>query len=260
MKTTIKRLTSGILAAAMIFGSSVTTFAETSDKNFSAASTVDDKELPVCEFFQSYEADEESVFFEWRCWGAKRFYVYQKIDGKYKRILDTADNPDADSRWDVEDGEEFVDGGGLYVHGLKPYTGYAFKVCALIPNEKTGKYDKFYSKYIKCRTYPSKAKIKSAKSTKSTITINWNKVKCEGYKIQVLDTKKDKWVTKKTVGKSVKTARITGLKSNTRYKLRVVAFGRTAKGTRVSPDYKTTPSTVLWAKPAPTKTVRTKKR
>lgn len=82
-----------------------------------------------------------------------------------------------------------------------------------------------YSSTKSALTKPKTLTITKVNKGKTAIKLTWKKVSCTGYQVQKYDTSKKKWTTVKTI-KSSKTVsyKITGLKKNKTYKLRVRAY------------------------------------
>lgn len=179
--------------------------------------------------------------------------IQMKVDGKWKTVGSTYVVSFRDP---------------ITITDLKPYTTYTVRVC--MPHygdydvNKSGKVA--YSNAIKVRTNPEGTRITSASRTKNAVRINWKKVSCAGYKVKMYDSKKKVWRTVKTVrDTNVTTARISGLKKNTKYKFYVQPYGRTIKQYPVqimdeeSIEYAFYYSHTLWGGISNEKTVRTKK-
>ena len=119
---------------------------------------------------------------------------------------------------------------------LKPYTTYKFqlKISYYIGSyfdedgNRHGVYKIHWSDPIKIRTCPKKTGVTYTKAARHTVRIRWKAVKCEGYKLQQYNAKKKKWVSIRTLPKSKTSAKIEGLKANSKYKFRVVPYGHVA--------------------------------
>lgn len=282
MKKTTRFITSALAAVMLVSGSTVTAFAEPAlPAEFTAVSdyipTEDERYYPG-RFKSTEEQPHIGGYYAWSDgvlidvlakyskdmpdgWDKDHDYhedqgyncIFQaKIDGKWKNI-----------------GKDFMSkGSSAVLNGLKPYTGYTIRVC--IPhygdnwNNKEG--FKAYSETIKIRTEPAQVKIKSTSKSKTAVRINWKKVKCQGYKIQQYDASLyKKWKTVATVrDQNITTARISKLKSGTKYKFRVIAYGRTLDkypvlendSDPVQPPYYTH---LLWGRASKAVAVTTKK-
>ena len=148
--------------------------------------------------------------------------VYTIKDGKKEKINDyDAQFESERSHWNK---------------GLKPYTTYKFqlKISYLVGDftDEEGNtkpvYKEVWSDPIKIRTCPKKTGITYTKAARHTVRIRWKAVKCEGYKLQQYNAKKKKWVSIRTLPKSKTSAKIEGLKANSKYKFRVVPYGHVA--------------------------------
>ena len=196
--------------------------------------------------------DYEGTIFD----GGYTVFGQMKIDGKWKNV-GRADDAGTYSAVGFEDYE------------VKPYTTYTVR--AYFPHyrdywrNKDG--FKAYTKAVKIRTKPAQVKIKSTSRSKTAVRLNWKKVKCKGYKIQQYDPSNyKKWKTVATVrDQSITSARISKLKSGTKYKFRVIAYGRTLdkypvlehdEKNPVQPPYYTH---TLWGRASKTVSVTTKK-
>ncbi|MCR5141138.1 MAG: fibronectin type III domain-containing protein [Ruminococcus sp.] len=154
---------------------------------------------------------------------------------------------------------------------LKPYTTYKFqlKIRYFIgpytdkDGNRYGVYKYLWSDPIKIRTCPKKTGITYTKAARHTVRIRWKAVKCEGYKLQQYNAKKKKWVSIRTLPKSKTSAKIEGLKANSKYKFRVVPYGHVADKKyprKLSIKNKGFfYSSALFAKPSKAVTVKTKK-
>ncbi len=173
-----------------------------------------------------------------------RYKVFQKIDGDFVEIYDTGSSD-----------EDFFDGGSYKVTGLRSCTSYTFMVSDVgqggVPTE--------YSSPMTFKTKPAQVKVKAVRASRNAVRLSWKKVKCEGYKLQVYDDHNFKWVSMRTVGKDITSARISGLKPGRKYKVRVKAFGRIPKGRKQYVPARSGHTKVLWGKPSKAVVVRTKK-
>ena len=207
--------------------------------------------LTLCTYVDEMPDDYEGTIFD----GGYTVFGQMKIDGKWKNV-GRADDAGTYSAVGFEDYE------------VKPYTTYTVR--AYFPHyrdywrNKDG--FKAYTKAVKIRTKPAQVKIKSTSRSKTAVRLNWKKVKCEGYKIQQYDPDKSiKWQTVKTVrDPNATTVRISKLKSGTKYKFRIKAYGRTLDkypvmendSDPVQPPYYTH---TLWGRASKAVSVTTKK-
>ena len=161
--------------------------------------------------------------------------------------------------------------------GLKPYTTYTFQQKIIYPiyhyTKENGEWvfvDKeVWSDPIKIRTCPKKTGFTFTKVARHTARLRWKAVKCEGYKLQQYDYNKKKWSTIRTLPKSKTSAKLTGLKADTKYKFRVMPYGHVADKKYPRRIFKETPdekqrthisySCALFAKPSKAVVLRTKK-
>ena len=119
---------------------------------------------------------------------------------------------------------------------LKPYTTYKFrmKISYYVGyhtyEDGTTKpvYKIHWSDPIKIRTCPKKTGFTFTKVARHTARLRWKAVKCEGYKLQQYNYKKKKWATIRTLPKGKTSAKLTGLKADTKYKFRVMPYGHVA--------------------------------
>ena len=117
--------------------------------------------------------------------------------------------------------------------GLKSGTQYKYKVKAYVRYNGVV-YWGSASKEILTATKPSKVSISKINISTTSVRLFWNKVSCTGYKVQQSSDGGKTWKTVKLV-KNATELKITGLKKNTAYKYRVLAYksngaGRNALG------------------------------
>jgi hypothetical protein len=112
---------------------------------------------------------------------------------------------------------------------LSAATKYSYKVAAYKTVSGT-KYLSGKSSTISTATAPKKVTIKSTSSTKKSVTIKWNKVSCDGYKVYKYNTSTKKYTLVSTLGSSKTSYTLSGLKSSTSYKLKVCAFTKDSAG------------------------------
>ncbi|MBR1724540.1 MAG: fibronectin type III domain-containing protein, partial [Ruminococcus sp.] len=129
--------------------------------------------------------------------------------------------------------------------GLSAAQEYKYKVRAYNKINSTMVWGS-YSNVKSILTKPKTPTISKVTKSTNAVKLTWKKVGCTGYQVQKYDAAKKKWVTVKTI-KSAKTVsyKVTGLKKNTSYTLRVRAY-------KTSGSLK---SYSAWSK----KTVKTKK-
>lgn len=178
------------------------------------------------------------------------FKIYQKADGEFVEIFDTKNSDDPNYKGDI-------DGGRYTVTGLRSSSSYTFMVGAMVWDGEPS----VYSRPLTFKTEPSKVVLKSARASSNAIRLTWKKTKCDGYKLQVYDNHNFKWVTRRTVGKNVTSARISGRKPHRKYKVRVQAFTRIPKSREQYIPSKARHgrhTKVLWGKASKAVTVRTK--
>lgn len=183
--------------------------------------------------------------------------VYTIKDGEKKKINDY------DSGYET--------GRSHWNKGLKPYTTYKFQlkisylVGAHTNEDGTTKpvYKIHWSDPIKIRTCPKKTGFTFTKVARHTARLRWKAVKCEGYKLQQYNYKKKKWATIRTLPKGKTSAKLTGLKANTKYKFRVMPYGHVADKRypreAVIKNQGTIYTSALFAKPSKAVVLRTKK-
>lgn len=134
--------------------------------------------------------------------------------------------------------------------GLSPATKYKYKIKAY--KRVNGKAVWGSASTVKnTTTKPSAAKFSKSSATKTSVTLNWNPVKCSGY---TLYQKKDSKYTKITDIKdmNVSSFEIKNLQSDTEYSFKIKAYARDLDLTRqyASSDTKSqsTKSAVTWSK------------
>ncbi len=117
--------------------------------------------------------------------------------------------------------------------GLKAGTTYKYCVKAYV-NSSDG--SQVWSKRSATKvtaTKPNTVKFKSATKTKTTVTLNWKKVTCSGYKLQQYDSSTKKWKTIKVISSSSTTTyKVTGLKKGTVYKFRIQAYKKASSSVK----------------------------
>ena len=134
--------------------------------------------------------------------------------------------------------------------GLSPATKYKYKIKAY--KRVNGKAVWGSASIVKnTTTKPSAAKFSKSSATKTSVTLNWNPVKCSGY---TLYQKKDSKYTKITDIKdmNVSSFEIKNLQSDTEYSFKIKAYARDLDLTRqyASSDTRSqsTKSAVTWSK------------
>ena len=111
--------------------------------------------------------------------------------------------------------------------GLTAGSKYKYKVIASATNSAgttLGKGSKVYT----AATKSPQPTVKKTKSSKNAVRLYWSKVSCTGYKIQQYDASTKTWKTVRIVSAKTTNAAVSGLKSGTSYKFRVVPFTRTS--------------------------------
>lgn len=107
--------------------------------------------------------------------------------------------------------------------GLKAATVYKYKVKAFA--KSGGKtYFGSSSSTITTSTKPAAVKITKVKKTSTAARLYWKKVTCTGYRIQKYNPSAKKWTDVKKASAGSTNYKITGLKKNTNYKFRIVAY------------------------------------
>lgn len=203
----------------------------------------------LCEYDEKYKPKKGKWYLEDEGYIAKG---QMKINGKWKNVVTTKVRTNS----------------SIYFHDLKPYTTYTVRAC--IPHYgdywRNKKGFKAYSDAIKVRTAPAQVKITSTSRGKNAVRLNWKRVKCEGYKIQqYYPNKFQKWQTVKTIrDPKVTTFRIGKLKSGTKYKFRIKAYGKTfdkypAMDTESDPVQPWFYTHNLWGQASKTVTITTRK-
>ena len=107
--------------------------------------------------------------------------------------------------------------------GLKAGTVYNYRVKAFVKSE--GKF--YFGKScdtITTATRPAAATVTKANKTSTAVRLFWKNVTCTGYKIQRYNASTKKWVTVKYVPTGTTNYKISGLKKNTSYKFRILAY------------------------------------
>lgn len=107
--------------------------------------------------------------------------------------------------------------------GLKPAKVYKYKVRAFVKESGKTCYGD-YSNIITATTKPSTVKIKKSTVGKTSVSIYWSKVTCNGYVLQRYNSQSKKWVDVKTISSSKTSIKITGLKRKTQYIYRIAAY------------------------------------
>ena len=111
--------------------------------------------------------------------------------------------------------------------GLAPYSTYQYKVKAY--KKKSGK--TFWGKASRVQTVttlPEAPKFKAFSSTKDSIRVNWQGVKCDGYQLYMSENGGAYTKVATVKGASVGTYKIKNLKSGTKYTFKLRAYGRRA--------------------------------
>ncbi len=139
----------------------------------------------------------------------------------------------------------------IKISGLSSATYYRFKVRTYVTNGSTNAYG-LYSDELGVATKPKKAsQPKYVSSGSNSIKVSWSSVSgASGYQIAVYDSSTGKYTVKKTVGKNVTSATVTGLSSATSYQLAVRAYC-TYNSTNTYGSYSET-TTMYTANAAPT--------
>lgn len=186
---------------------------------------------------------DTSIKIRWKYIDGGSFKILQETDGEFKEIFDTDDDKNAGFH-------DYIDGGKYTVTGLKPNTYYTFKV--------QSKFLGGITEPVTFRTSPAKVKIKSISTSENSLRLNWDKVSCDGYKVQIYNYKNKTWKSIETLGSDVTTAKIAKPADSSKYKVRVRAY------TKIDPEKEapirelTTDSLTHWGEPSETSAVETK--
>lgn len=119
------------------------------------------------------------------------------------------------------------------VTGLKSGTTYKFKVKAYLKSEGATVWGDASEAYITA-TKPENVNIVKTGKSATSVRLYWNEVRCTGVKIQQYDNVSKAWKTVK-LASGTNNAKITGLKKNTSYKFRILAYKKAGGKTLSSP-------------------------
>ncbi len=290
----MKNLLSTLTAAAVIAGTfTMPATAYTTEKPAEYSHTIEDSVKNDKLYIRGYSVEDTKAFlWEDQIVFAEEVYGVDENGNIYIKEPNTEDESDDEEPEDeylhdhevevytIKDGEKkkindydsgYETGRSHWNKGLKPYTTYKFqlKISYLVGahtyEDGTTKpvYKIHWSDPIKIRTCPKKTGFTFTKVARHTARLHWKAVKCEGYKLQQYNYKKKKWATIRTLPKSKTSAKLTGLKANTKYKFRVMPYGHVAdkKYPRkfIIKNKGFIYSSALFAKPSKAVVLRTKK-
>lgn len=190
------------------------------------------KTVPTVSVKSAYTSVTDAVRVNWtKVKGASGYRIYRYNTSTKKWVnIKTIENGAAETYRDA---------------GLKSGTQYKYKVKAYVRYNGTV-YWGSASREILTATKPEKVTIGKINISTTSVRLFWNKVSCTGYKVQQSSDGGKTWKTVKLV-KGAEELKIRGLKRNTSYKYRVLAYKSNGGGTN---------SLGAWSG---VKTVRTKK-
>lgn len=176
---------------------------------FSSAATVASaaSKLTQVKSLSAYNIDDDEINLKWaKVKGAQGYQVYRYSPSKKK--------------W-VSAGK--TKNNYIEVDCLYSATSYKFKVRAYGKSGSKTVYSP-YSAVLVSATEPDEAEgLRVTSKGKNSLTLKWNKIsRATRYQVYVYDSAKKKYVLKATV--SANTAKLTGLKSGTTYKIKVRAY------------------------------------
>ncbi len=211
MKTTIKKLialpaaaaimcsTAAMLPSAEVYGAPVQTAAVLVEAN-------NGLNPPA---LREYKVTVNSATHSWKpVSGAIGYRIYRKVGSNWVKV-------------------KTLSGTSYTEKGLAPYSSYQYKVKAY--KKKSGK--TFWGKASRVQsvtTLPEAPKFKAFSSTKDSIRVNWQGVKCDGYQLYMSENGGAYTKVATVKGASVGTYKIKNLKSGTKYTFKLRAYGRRA--------------------------------
>ncbi len=211
MKTTIKKLialpaaaaimcsTAAMLPSAEVYGAPVQTAAVLVEAN-------NGLNPPA---LREYKVTVNSATLSWKpVSGAIGYRVYRKVGSNWVKVKTLSRTSYTEK-------------------GLAPYSSYQYKVKAY--KKKLGK--TFWGKASRVQTVttlPEAPKFKAFSSTKDSIRVNWQGVKCDGYQLYMSENGGAYTKVATIKGASAGTYKVKNLKSGTKYTFKLRAYGRRA--------------------------------
>ena len=174
------------------------------------------KTVPTVSVKSAYTSVTDAVRVNWtKVKGASGYRIYRYNTSTKKWVnIKTIENGAAETYRDA---------------GLKSGTQYKYKVKAYVRYNGTV-YWGSASREILTATKPGKVTIGKINISTTSVRLFWNKVSCTGYKVQQSSDGGKTWKTVKLV-KGSEELKIRGLKRNTSYKYRALAYKSNGGGT-----------------------------